>query len=513
MREIPATGRFFATLGISLALLALPAHASDEDAFKDLKARYEKLAKKNDDVGQRARRPLLREMAAFADLKACRKLLRDAWDEEKASLANRCEVVRSLAASGDTKELDFLLKSVAKETGKRDGPRSPAIALGTGLAMVPEGSEAAIALHALKAAAKARDDLRISLVEGVGRLAPAEALQPLLALDVGSDLRLRYERAVAVGSCGGEAALAFLRKEIADPSPDARLGAATGLGYCETAGANELLVNLLGDRDPRVIESAARSLGRLQEASAAKSLVAAFRGSPLRTREVVRTALRDITGNDYGHDADAWEKNLGAKPGTQKAPLPAPRLPTLFGTAVPTDNVVIVLDTSRSMEWLGRRERARSGLVDFLGTLADEAVITLYTTGITPSSFRDGASATAGTARDAARKWIEEQLGGRGFDVLQVLAKVLRDHPQADSVVLATDSPPWATRPNADPRETLEVFQRDNALSRVAVHVAFVAPGGRYEQGGENDEDEWNETIEQLQRLAEESRGTFTHVK
>ena len=129
------------------------ARASDEKGFAALRAEYEKAAKKHDPDGVRERRKILLRAFDFLDQKACRKLLRQALDDEDEA-DTRVAVVQVLAASPDVKDLDAIVKALAK-----DRLRGPTIAIGEGIACAdPAGADALAADDSATAAARAAAD-------------------------------------------------------------------------------------------------------------------------------------------------------------------------------------------------------------------------------------------------------------------------------------------------------------------------------------------------------------------
>lgn len=487
----------------TLALLLVPldaaaARASDEAAFKDLKSRYEKLARNQDDDANRERRHLLLQSFDYLDQKACRTFLRKAYGEENTS-DNRIAAVQILAASGDPKDLEFLLNAFKKEKAA-----GPPIALGEGIGYTPETSAGAVSAWIGAQLSKQKGEPLRSLLEGLGALGDASGYAPLLALGDKIARAEQFERLVALGACGKAASVAVLAKYAASMDDEVRLAAATGLASTGDAASAPHLEALLRDRNPRVVEQAAKGLADLRHAASVPALAEAFAGAPLRTKEAVRAALRALTEKDFGHDGEAWKAGAAAKP--------LPVLPKFFGIEVASDRVVGLLDLSRSMDWKGRLDRAREGMTAFVQSLPDDTSFDLVGVGRTPVPFAERMTAGPGPKQQAA-EWIGKQLtGGGGFDLREALLHVLRSRPDADTLVLATDSYPWGDARDDTPLEVLQEFRRENRGRRIRVHVAFVAPGGRYVES-EPVPEEYQDRKGLMQLLAESTGGSFVAIE
>lgn len=481
----------------SLAPLSSEARGADEAAFKDLKSRYDKLARNQDDNATRERRKILLESFDFRALKTCRTFLRKAYGDENTA-DNRIAAVQVLAASGDPKDVEFLLSAFKKE--KSDGPQ---IALGEGIGYTDPEQAPAVSAWIGPQLAKSKGEPLRALLEGLGTLADPSGHAPTLALGDKLARAEQYERLIALGACGKAAAVPVLRKYADSPDGAIQLGATAGLARAGVPEALPVLIGLLRSRDGRVVEEAAAALAAAKHAEAAGPIADAFEGASLRTREALRAALKDLTGKDFGHDAEAWRKGAAGKA--------APAVPKFFGTPVPSDRAVGILDLSRSMDWKSRLARARDGLAEWVGNLPDDATFDLVGGARTPVPFSER-MVTGPAARQQAAEWIERQLTGGGFDLRESLLYVLRSRPEADTIVLATDSAPWGDSNEDTPLAVLEEFRRENRMRRLRVFVAFVAPGGRYEESEQYPE-EFEDRKLLLRLLAETSGGTFTAIE
>ncbi len=475
---------------------------SDPAEFKSLKSKFEEAARKHDDDDNRRRANVILEFFDYLDQKNCRKLLLEAYADERMWIDCRVAVVQVLGACGDAKTLDKLQGLYKKEKAL-----SPLIALGEGLSYTsPEQHEDAAA-WILKRFSKAKQpELRLAMLSGLASLEQADAYDELLALSRKLAARELHEVYIGMGLMGGEKAVPELEKAMGHPDVRARLGATIGLARSTHASRLPILVQALGDLDPRVRETAAIALGAAAHEDAGSSLVDMIGMGGLREREVARTALRAITKKDYGHDGTRWRAAIAEKavaPGVE-----LPKIPKAFGIEVASDSVVIMLDISRSMNWNDRLVRARDGLSDYLKELPEDAMFNAYGVARDPRRFSESGMVEVATERDAGVTWLQEQLTGGWIDVRKTFATILDENPDVDTIVFATDSQPWGSRRAETPMEPLLVFRQGNRTRQIRVHVVMTVPGGRYTES-ENSVLEWDNRIENLTQLAEDSGGTF----
>jgi hypothetical protein len=482
------------------------AFASDEKAFAELKAKYEKAAKNHDDSGIRDRRKILLALFDHLDQKACRKLLREAFDGDDA-VDTRVAVVQVLGASGDPKDLDVLVAGV----GKDKKLRGPSIALGEGLSYTAPAAAAAASAHAVELAAKAKGDVKLALLEGVGELGDPSVYEALVALGEKWLPEEHYVVNTALGSCGKEKAVAALVADAKSSIPLARLGAVSGLARSGTKESLAPLTDALHDLDPRVVETAATALAAAKHTLAASAMVDAMSTAPLRLKYVLRASLAALLGKDVGLNAAAWRDVIeGKKPEPAVVPADQPKLPQFFGISVATDRVVVLLDLGRRMSWQGRLTRAQEGIARYLEALDDTVGFNVFGCTKTTDRFSKGLCAGA-ASRGQAVAWVRKQLTGGGFNLKTALLQVLDEEADVDTILLATDSMPWGEGAAESAMEVLEVFRRANVTRRVRVHIAFVIPGGRVTTSEPEDEFEDRATI--LKLLAEGSGGKFVRVE
>ncbi len=482
------------------------ARASDEKAFAELKAKYDKLSKLHDENGIRERRKMLFSMFDYIDQKACRKLLREAFEADD-SADTRCAAVQVLTATGDPKDLEAVVKGVA-----RDKLKGATISIGVGVACTAKDAAPATSICAVGLAGKAKGDVRFALLEGVAELAEPAAYDALAALplDAKATPDERYIRNVALGACGKEKAVPALTADLKNGNPVIRLGAVTGLVKTGAKESLPPLTDALHDLDPRIVETAAVALGAAKHQPAAAALADAMAAASLRTKLALRGALASIAGKDYGMNPAAWRDALsGKKPEPPVVVGADPKTPEFFGVSAATDRVAVVLDLSHRMGWNGRLARAKEGISAYLAALDDSAVFNVYTCASVTDSFSKS-MCTGAADRAQADAWLKKQLNAGGHDLSRCLLQILAEQPDVDTILLATQAMPWGDSAATTAMEAIEVFRRANMTRRVRLHVAFVAPGGRVTTSETNDDFEDRATL--LQLLAESSGGKFVRI-
>jgi HEAT repeat protein len=496
--------------GIVLAAAAVlgaaaAAVASDASAFADLRKRYEKAAKNHDDDGIRQRRKLVLECFDFLDQKECRKLLRDSFDGADDATDTRTVTVQVLGASGDPKDLEFLVKGFAK-----DKIRAPAIALGEGIACTAPEAAATVSARALELAAKAKGDVRFGLLEGVAELGSPAAYDALAAFGEKATPDELFIRNVGLGACGKEKAVAALVADVKAPNPVVRLGAVLGLAKTGAKEALPPMTDALRDLDPRVVAAAARALGEAKHQPATAALVDLLGTAPLSVRCDARAALAAIHGKDFGLDAAPWRAFMeGKKPEPPVVAAGEPKMPSFFGIPVASDRAVVVLDLGRRMSWMGRLPRAQDGIVAWLDALEDDASFNVWTCAKLTDRFSKGMTGGA-AARAQAQAWVRKQLTSSGFNLKACLQQILDEEREADTILLATDSMPWGDGAPESAMEVIEQFRRANLTRRVKLHVAFIVPGGRLATS-EPDE-EFQDRAVMLELLAKTAGGSFVRI-
>jgi len=121
--------------------------------------------------------------------------------------------------------------------------------------------------------------------------------------------QVRWSAAGALGKLGDIRAVGPLVVLLGDADISVRGSAARALGCLGDIRAVEPLIPLLGDADANVRWSAAAALWKInKDPRAFPVLIAALEDANLYARRGAAQALRDITGQDFGEDAEAWQK-------------------------------------------------------------------------------------------------------------------------------------------------------------------------------------------------------------
>jgi hypothetical protein len=219
-----------------------------------------------------------------------------------------------------------------------------------------------------------RADIVARTIEVLGRIQDESVCEKVVSLArVGSvEQRVVYVEALASMRVSSAAHRALLEL-VNDKETWIRAMAAYGLGEHRAADAIAPLVACLDDRQWQVQSAALGALPRIQDKEALKTkavpeLIRFLDLSSGRQQADCADALKRILGRNLGKDPDAWRRFLaggdGAAPAAPGAPggedgqKPAPGSnaaygsadkPHFYGIEVTSTRVVIVLDTSLSM--------------------------------------------------------------------------------------------------------------------------------------------------------------------
>jgi HEAT repeat protein len=174
------------------------------------------------------------------------------------------------------------------------------------------GAEAVAAL--IEALGDEDADVRQGAALALGQIgAEAARAVPALIQALGDeDADVRRGAALGLAGIGPEAARAVpaLIEALGDEDADVRQGAALALGQIgpEAAQAVPALIELLGDEELLVSSGAALALGDIgpEAAQAVPALIEALAGE--YGRWAALAALKGITGQDFGEDAEAWQE-------------------------------------------------------------------------------------------------------------------------------------------------------------------------------------------------------------
>ncbi len=125
-----------------------------------------------------------------------------------------------------------------------------------------------------------------------------------------------WEPAVEALEKLGPEAIPLLRQTINHQDPVVGAKAAMALGDLGPE-AVPVLIQALDDESPRVRKNAARSLGKIfwpKPLEAVPALIRLLGDEDEEVRFSAEVALKDITGQDFGQDADAWQAWWDAQP-------------------------------------------------------------------------------------------------------------------------------------------------------------------------------------------------------
>jgi HEAT repeat protein len=136
------------------------------------------------------------------------------------------------------------------------------------------------------------------------------ALEEVLKND--KDAAVRKTAADSLGEVGDKRAVVALEGALkADKDAVVRLSA---LDAIAKLGTPEILTAALGDSDAKIRERAVVALGRSESQRSIGPLVDAMQGQTISFRRIVAEALKRITKQDFGLDAQAWARWWDAQP-------------------------------------------------------------------------------------------------------------------------------------------------------------------------------------------------------
>ena len=167
-----------------------------------------------------------------------------------------------------------------------------------------------------------------AILLALGKLGCTAAAERMLIALQDNEPQTRASAARALGFLKEVRAIQPLLTALADttapwPSPkdfylsdvnwmhSVRAQVAWALGEISDAAAVEPLINALQIGDMYDRQSAAEALGKLQDQRAIQPLINALDTCTGQAKKVTVTALRNITGQDYGEDATKWRTWLG----------------------------------------------------------------------------------------------------------------------------------------------------------------------------------------------------------
>jgi HEAT repeat protein len=184
-----------------------------------------------------------------------------------------------------------------------------------------DGEASLVAAAALQAARPYRQ--RQTLMYIIAELPFPSTKEALLRLTRDDNPRVRSHAFYVLWSVPGDDVTQRLIEGVADPDPRAVQDAIDSLGKRKARAALPLLCELVGrPRKDEVTHFAMEALARMGDLRAAPVLIAQLRappeaferpGSAPEFRTAVARALKQLTGQDLGEDADAWSRWLQEK--------------------------------------------------------------------------------------------------------------------------------------------------------------------------------------------------------
>jgi len=137
-----------------------------------------------------------------------------------------------------------------------------------------------------------------------------------------ADPMIRAEIVRTLGEFSAPAAAPVLHAALADSDPAVRMAACSALGKRGGPEAVEALGEVIsGDANTDVRLAAARALGQTGNPDALGGLGVALEDSDPALQRRAVLSLREITGEDLGHDVNQWRRYV-------KGELPRPTRPT-----------------------------------------------------------------------------------------------------------------------------------------------------------------------------------------
>ncbi|MEW6026457.1 MAG: HEAT repeat domain-containing protein [Planctomycetota bacterium] len=221
--------------------------------------------------------------------------------------------------------------------------------------------------------------VRASAIEALGRMGSTESYVHILKRAYTTNPSIRTAALEALARIKPQESIGYLESALKDTLPEARITALEMLTrHCnDKTLVLKSATGLLRDKNPAVRATAVQSLMELREKEGLKALIDCLPEASWRLRYDIVTALKNLTGRDFGFDARAWfnwyeankdkieimtegparldtrsgGKGMPADIDTVKQPdLSGETIPTFFGIPVAGRDVVFIIDFSKSMK-------------------------------------------------------------------------------------------------------------------------------------------------------------------
>jgi len=375
--------------------------------------------------------------------------------------------------------------------------------------------------------------IRPAVIESLGLLRTPEAFEPLLAIleKESRDLRTAYESLIALARIDGARAAPVVLPFLEHEERVLRAGAVTALTEIDDPALLEEIVMLAGDACPRVQEAVVFAILARKSEEHLPVLIDLLRTKRLRVMDTARIALEEITGEEFGLDADAWthwlkEKNAGRA--VEKDPnAPPSSVVTYYGMNVLSDRVLFIVDVSGSMK-AGkppRLETAQAELKKTLGQLNERTLVNIVVFSGTPVWWRDSeVKATKQNVADAI-EFVEDLGAGGGTNIYDTFEEAFEKNAHVDTIFFLGDGSP-SLGTYTEQEEILARLRHMNRFRKVRIHTIALIRGevGRFggrqgpvmgrgiSRSGARAYDE-EEAARFMARIASEHGGSFVKIE
>lgn len=288
------------------------------------------------------------------------------------------------------------------------------------------------------------------------------------------------------------------------------------LEHCRDEECREAVAKIMREKNSRLREVAADSIGRNKVEEMIPQLVLLMREGNLRGKEAAYVALKRITGEDYEFVPDKWEKwyrdrketaqkkddGGGGEPekaedpkkdtGERMSVVLDPRHKrfkvTFFNYRIMTDRVLFVIDVSGSMKWLDqppqRIDVAKRELERVLRVLDDETLFNVMTFSSDMHTWSDKGEKPA-TEENVEKciDWLQNRLLPRGgTNTYGALMAALEQNPKVDTIYFLSDGLPSGGELE-DQEEILVALRHANRFRQVRINtIALVFGRSKYEK-------------------------------
>ncbi len=392
------------------------------------------------------------------------------------------------------------------------------------IGVLPNGSQAEDIL--IKRLSDNRLAVRVSAIESLGRMGSAKSYISILKRAYDSNPTVKTAALGALAQIKPQESTGYLDSALKDPLPEVRITAIETLTKYKSDKALILksASDLLRDKNSAVCATAVQCLRELRETGSVKALVERLPDASWRLRYDLITALKDLTGKEFGFDAKAWfnwyqvnkekieiappltESRMGKQNGipanrgaNKESDLPLKSnetIPTFFDIPILGRDVVFIIDFSRSMKNEAednddKKERkadiAINELTETLKRFSSEVRFNIIILSTEAARYgKRKASKTMLQATEENKKaalkfvsslWdrLEDIKRGRG-DHYDAMIEAFSE-PEIDTVFLLSDGrPTYGTYINKD--NIVENIARNNRFKKVVINTIITGNKG-----------------------------------